>query len=487
MCDALQKESAVITPSGRTADTAQSTVFAGSLAIFIAQWGAVALLVWVPLQTPIAIALFQYANLPAEAARGVLLAKDVVTGVLILGLAAVYLRRIHLHWFDWLALGYVLILVFYAALPFALGSRLAPIAIIASAREFLVPVELYALGRLAIVGGANVGSIVRIFLVVAAAAAAFTVFMYLFVPVTFWSSTLNLVKFERVVQGIPSARTLWDIALLGQYGGSGGGFARAVGPFTHPVGTAHYFVVPLVLVTAAAMAARRGSAISMLPWAAAILLFIGAVVTPVSRGAWVAAAVGVIAAGLLYRRLLPAVASTAAVVLFIVLVPPFSYAVGSALSGTDSSVIGHTQAIQGGIGAAIGNPWGLGLGQADQFGSSLAGEEGASAAVGENLYLAMYVSVGPLGLLLFLGWVAGLVLSLIRSTRPLPERWMQTAMAATLIGLLVSGLSASPLLRFTTAASFWLLIGLLVPNDTMPRLGGMLSCLQARIYTRKHV
>jgi hypothetical protein len=487
----LHNESAPVTRSGQAAGVAGqklNAVVASPVAASAVQWGVVALLVWLPLQTPVAIALFQYANLSAEATRGVLLAKDLVTGLLILALAALFLRRVHLHWFDWLAVGYVIVLVAYAAIPLALGTRLAPIAIVASVREFLVPIELYALGRLAVAASVNISSVVRTCVIIAGAAAVFTLILYLFVPITFWSSTLDLVRFERVVQGIPSARTLWDIGLLGQYGiGDIGSFARASGPFTHPVGTANYFVVPLVLLATAAMAARRPSATVMLAWLAVILLILGAVLTPISRGAWLTAVIGVIAAGMLYRRILPAVASIAIVVLFIVLVPPFSYSVSSALGGTDSSLVGHTEAIQGGIKTAIDNPWGLGLGQADQFGEALAGQEGASAAVGENLYLALYVSVGPVGLVLFLGWVVGILLSLIQSLRPRAETWMQIAMAATLIGLLVTGVSASPLLRFTTAATFWLLIGLLVPNDPSTALRGRLRQLSERLHTRREV
>lgn len=452
----------------------------------LVQWAVVALLAWLPLQTPVAIYLFQYAHLSVDAARAILLVKDLIAALLVVTLAVLYLKRVHMHWFDWMAVGYLVALVAYALIPLALGTKLAPIAIAASAREFLVPVELYGLGRLACAAGVNVGAIVRAFLIIAGVAAATTLILHVFIPATLWSSTLNLVTFERLVQGIPTAHTLWDIGLLGQYGvGDSGSFARAVGPFTHPVGTAHYFVVPLVLAATAMMAARRVPASTMLAWLAVVVLFIAAVLTPISRGAWLAAVVGVIVAGLLYRRVLPAAVGIGIVVVFILLVPPFSYSVTSALRGTDSSVEGHSQAIEKGIKTAVDNPLGLGLGQADQFGASLA-QEGASAAIGENLYLTLYVSVGPLGLLAFVAWVVGVPLSLIRAGRSRAKPWMQIGMAVVMIGLLVSGLTASHLLRFTTGASFWLLAGLLVPNGRLPALGGSLRGLRERLYTRPH-
>lgn len=476
-----------MTPLGQSAQaTLRNDIGANAPAPPLVQWAVIALLVWLPLQTPLAIALFQYAHLSVDAARAILLVKDLIAALLIATLAVLYLKRVHMHWFDWMAVGYVVVLIAYAAIPLALGTKLTPIAIFASAREFLVPVELYGLGRFACAAGVNVGAIVRAFLIVAGVAAAATLILHVFIPSTFWSSTLNLVRFERVVQGIPTALTLWDIGLLGQYGvGGSGSFARAIGPFTHPVGTAHYFVVPLVLAATAVMAARRAPASTMLAWLAVVVLFVAAVLTPISRGAWLAAVVGVIVAGLLYRRVLPAAVGIGIVVVFILLVPPFSYSVSSALGGTDSSVGGHGQAIEKGIKTAVDNPWGLGLGQADQFGASLS-QEGASAAVGENLYLALYVSVGPIGLLAFVGWVVGVLLSLIRSVRSRAEPWMQIGMAVVMIGLLVSGLTASPLLRFTTGASFWLLVGLLVPNGPLPALGGSLRGLRERLYTRPH-
>jgi hypothetical protein len=169
---------------------------------------------------------------------------------------------------------------------------LAPAAVLASAREFLMPVELYVLGRLAVAAGVDLRVAVRAILVVAAIAAVLTVGLY-FVPPTFWSSTVDLVTFERVVQGIPNAVSLWDIGLLGQYGvGDGGTFARAIGPFTHPVGTADYFVLPLVIASCAAMRAwQLGSRTEARRYLLLVALFAAAVVTPISRGGWLSAIV----------------------------------------------------------------------------------------------------------------------------------------------------------------------------------------------------
>ena len=156
---------------------------------------------------------------------------------------------------------------------------------------------------------------------------------------------------------------------------------------------------------------------------------------------------------------------------FIVLVPPFSDSVTSSLSGTDSSIRGHQIAVEEGTGTAADNPFGMGLGQGDHFGEAFSTEGGAagqsaSAGVGENLYLAMFVSVGPLGLIFLVAWALGVGLALWPGHRPSRDTWARVAIGAILAGFLVSSVGASPLLRFTTSASFWLICGLLVPNVT---------------------
>ncbi len=208
---------------------------------------ALALLIaWLPLQTPLAIVVFQYGH--AEGlARAMLLAKDVFTAaadplllrpLLAEGSSSTGSTGRPSH--TWRC---------SASTRSSRGCsvRTSGVAsVVASVRELGVPVELYALGRLALAAGADIRLLVRWFLVVSALAAAFTVGVWALLPATFWASTLDLVGFVRVVQGIPNALTIWDISLVAHFGGGASTiYSRAVGPFTQPVGTAHYFVLPL--------------------------------------------------------------------------------------------------------------------------------------------------------------------------------------------------------------------------------------------------
>ncbi len=108
---------------------------------------ALALLIaWLPLQTPLALIVFQYGH--AETlARAMLLARDCLHRRSHRLLLARYWRRLRFYWFDWAALAYVALVGVYSTVPWLLGQRLVD-AVSASARELLVPVELYALGGL---------------------------------------------------------------------------------------------------------------------------------------------------------------------------------------------------------------------------------------------------------------------------------------------------------------------------------------------------
>jgi O-Antigen ligase len=463
------------------------------------------LLLWLPLQTPAAIFAYQYLHVSPNVDRAILLLKDAAVGLVIAYLFVSLVRRhglrgLRMLWFDWLALIYVGLLGAYSVIPVLAGSKLPILAVAASLREFLVPVELYALGRLAVLAGVSRDAIVKWFLAVALLAASATVLLYAFVPVQFWSSTLDLVSFERDIQGIGNAHTLWDISLLGQYGvGDSGTFPRAVGPFTHPVGTAFYFVVPLLLAVPLVFALWRQHERRKIAVALGVsLVLAAAVITPISRGSWIAAVVGVLIAGLAFRRVLAVGLALALVGVVLLATPPFSYSITSVLNRSDSSVVGHEDAVQKGVHVVLQNPAGLGVGQSDYFGSTLSGggstagalssgdAGSASAGVGENMYLSVLVAIGPIGLVALAGWMIGLALHLLPRRRADVD-WIDVGLLAALAGSAISALTASALMRFTTSASFWLLVGLAVARtagETRPSVAAILRSSVATIARR---
>jgi O-antigen ligase len=190
------------------------------------------------------------------------------------------------------------------------------------------------------------------------------------------------------------------------------------------------------------------------------LLFAGAVIVPISRGSWLAVGLAIVICSLLYRRRAIIVIGVVMAVALLVTVPSLRLSVVSVLNGTDASSKDHASALDKGINTVLQNPLGLGVGESDQFGQVLATGDSAGAGVGENMYITLIVSVGPLGFLLFMAWMIG-VLKRLLSVRPgAPPAWMIIGAGAALVGYLVSALLASPLMRFTTSASVWLIIGL---------------------------
>jgi len=439
-------------------------------------WALILLLVWLPLQTPIAIAVFQYGH-SEGLARAVLLLKDASVALLVLLSLAATWRSLKLRWFDKVAIAYVVVVVIYSTMPWLLGSNQTITAVASSARQFALPVEAYALGRLAFLTGADVKFIFKAFVAASAVVALIGITEYFFLPVTFWSSTLDLVTFERVVQDIPGAKNLWDIALLGEYGAGVGAYPRSIATFTHPVGAGLYFLLPLGLsVSAWYSGEARGRRLMTAGLVGLTLLFGLATLVTISRGAWLAAAAIVLMCGYAFHRIRLALLCLAIAGIFIAGVPPFNDSITSALNRNDSSVIGHMEAIGRDVEAGIAHVFGLGLGSADRVvmqgaappkpppGSVVQPTTGSndaeSVGLGENLYLSVLISTGPLGALTFVAWCLGVIVALLRGARKSPYRWLLIGAAAALIGALASALTSSALMRFTTAASVWLLLGL---------------------------
>ena len=101
------------------------------------------------------------------------------------------------------------------------------------------------------------------------------------------------------------------------------------------------------------------------------------------------------------------------------------------------------------------------MGQGDQYGVVFSGGNEA-AGVGEDMYLTTYTSVGPVGALAFIVWMGAVLLELFRRKRTTLPAWVAVGVGTGLLAEAIAGLSASTLMRFTTAASIWLLVGLVI-------------------------
>jgi hypothetical protein len=425
----------------------------------VVTWILIAFLAWIPLQTPVALLAWQYLHVSVQVAQGILLTKDLWAAVLFLILLARHWRDVRFRWFDWLAVVYGGLVLVYSVVPPALGSHLPALSVIASARELLVPVELYGLGRLAQYSGVSTIGVVKGFLVIAGAAALFTVGAFFLLPNTFWNSTYNLVLFIHDVQGVTTATDLWWASLLNMYIGFGPAF-RAVGPFTHPVGTGVYFAMPLTLALCAVWTGDPRRRLALGIAAFALVLFAMAVITPISRGTWAGFLGAVLVCGVLLRKYRLAFLTFVIFTVFVALVPPFSYAIRTFGNGSDTSTIAHAAAVDYGLKVIAAAPAGSGVGNADQFGAIFAG--GGAAGVGENMYLAVYASIGPVGFFAFVIFLGALLWELLVRRRPTIPLWISVGVGAGLLAEAAAGMTASTLMRFTNAASICLLVGLVI-------------------------
>jgi hypothetical protein len=410
-------------------------------------WVIAAFVLWLPLQTLLALVLFQYGGLDAGPARALLLVKDAAAVAIIVALLPRAWSRFRWTAPDGLAAGYAAVIAVYAIVPRLLGDPAPMSAVLASLRELMLPVELYAMGRLAATAGVDAGRIARILIAAGVAAAAFALLVVAVTPPTFWASTLNMVRFVQEVQGFPAEGTLDSLSIVASYG-QDASFVRAIGPFTHPVGAASYFAVALALALAAGVHAVGRTRLLLI--GAAVVLALATLAT-ISRGAWIAAGIVALVIATSRGRLRLALGVLFVFGAVVLLVPPFSHAVWSVSEGTDSSAQGHARTTMEGIALLLRHPLGLGVGHWDYLGAAY----GSAAAPSENLYIAMAVAGGPVALGLFVAWIATLIARLRRA-----PSWVALGVTAALVGFALTAVINSPLLRFTTAASFWLLVGL---------------------------
>ncbi len=434
----------------------------------------VAFLAWMPLQTPTALVVYQYLHFsdnPIPLAQAVLLFKDFWAAALIAVLFVRHFREIRFLWFDWCALAFGVLVAVYSVVPAALGSHLPAFAVIASARELLVPVELYGLGRLAGYAGVSAMTVIKAFLVIAAGAAVFSVGTFMLWPQTVWITSYNIVQFIHDVQGIGTATDLWNTSIVSIYAGHGS-ILRAIGPFVHPVGTGVYFAMPLTLAMCAAWLSNVHQKVSLALVLAGLVLFALAVVTPISRGTWIGFLGSVVICGVVLRKFRLAALTVVLFAVFIAYVPPFSFSVETAIAGTDSSTIAHNAAIDHGVQVITSDPLGGKVGGNDQYGAQIASAAGVNTeGVGENMYLTTYASVGPFGLLAFVIWLGAVTLDLLRRKRPSVPAWISVGVGTGLLAEAAAGMTASTLMRFTTAASMALVVGLIVAQSTAGNRG----------------
>lgn len=144
-----------------------------------------------------------------------------------------------------------------------------------------------------------------------------------------------------------------------------------------------------------------------------------------------------------------------------VLVPGFPYYVLHTLSGQEASTAGHLSDWSNGALAFIQQPWGFGLGTADQT----ATRAGLAHITGDNLYLTYAVQMGLVGvtlLVLALGSITGHALNLFRRGENDTQKRMGVTIWLATIGLMINGMTAVVFSSITLGWLFFWLAGAVV-------------------------
>jgi hypothetical protein len=135
-----------------------------------------------------------------------------------------------------------------------------------------------------------------------------------------------------------------------------------------------------------------------------------------------------------------------------VLVPGFPSFLWQTLSFQESSSAGHASDWANGIAAFAQNPWGSGLGTADQT----AARSGLPHITGDNLYLKYAVELGVAGLVLLVSILASIgssAMRLYRNGLTIAEQRMGITLWLATVGIAINGITA---VVFNSIALGWL-------------------------------
>jgi hypothetical protein len=394
--------------------------------------------------------------------KEVLLAAAIAVGL-------VTTRRLPLGtWPDRLALAYALVVLLYAVLPQGwLDGDASARAVLYALRHDLLPVAGYALGRLLVLAARDT-RLLRIALIGTAVGLAVVGIVEVYaVPLQWWRDS-----------GVPG----WFDEQLGlDYTGLSGlpenfvyntgderPLRRLVSTLLSPLATSYVLVVALLY-----LASRRR--LSAWGWLAAGVLLAALVLTH-SRSSILALAGGLVVLALAQRRLQPALAAAAVVVIGVVTLSVYEDfapkehftaeelriqreggaadpgASGDPFSAGESSLESHWTNLREGIETVAEHPQGFGLGNA----GVTASRTGTPILAGESTYTELGVETGLLGLALFVAWN----LALLR------ELWTRSAwLAAALAAVLALGLQTDVIGVHWLAVVLWGLCGAAVGRE----------------------
>jgi hypothetical protein len=360
--------------------------------------------------------------------------------VLLAGLAAAVLvlkARPGLVWADRAAAVFTALVVLYWVLPQSwLGGGATERGELLALRHHLLPVAAYALGRLLPPAMAGWRRLVVALLAVGATVAAWGLIDVVGVPLDVWRDS-GVPGWFRDQLGLRSECLELPENWIFNTGDETNPVRRMTSTFLSPLATSYALVVVLLLLAAR----RRWDRVAGLIGAVAL----AGLLWTHTRAAFVALALGLVVLAVVHRRLWPVIAAAAWIAIAIGFVKAFptigpstSYTEqelvclrdtaaekgstsGDALTADDASLRSHWRSLRLGVETVIRHPQGFGLGNA----GVAASRTGVEIRAGESTYTELGVEAGLAGALAFVGWLAALLLALLRRTA-----WLTAAVVA---------------------------------------------------------
>jgi len=398
--------------------------------------------------------------------------KEVLLGIALARVGLDALRRRELPFrilpVDVLAFAFAVLVCLYAVMPQGwLDGAADRSAIGLALKHDLIPVGAYFLGRSLIVRREELVPFVWTLLGVAGAVAIVGLLDDFFVPISWWRDSAVVDYFHKQLGydyhgtgGLPENfiyNTGSDVHFL----------RRLVSVFLGPLASAYLFVAALLV--AAALRRRPRVLVPLCALIAVALLF------TFSRSSLLALAAGFVVIAYLLRHWWPVAAAVATLAVSVAWVHVFPHvapdgkwtkqdlvlqhniakqhpgATGNAGSINEPSIHSHWVSLREGVRTVAHHPQGHGLGNAGQTAS----RTGTEIKAGESNYTEIGAETGVLGALVWIAWVGGVFVALLR------RRWavgVTAAFGAALVLAVQTDVIGDPWLGYC----LWMLAGLAI-------------------------
>jgi hypothetical protein len=380
---------------------------------------------------------------------------------------------------DALALAFAAVVVVYALVPqSALDGAAGGEARLLALRHDLIPVGAFLLGRALPLGGDDLRRLAWAIIAAAAAVAAIGLIEVYAVPIDWWRDSSVPAYFRdqlgydyRGTGGLPEN-------FIYNTGSEDHFLRRLVSVFLSPLGTGFMLVVALLVAAAGGPLARRRRLVAAL----AAVIAAGLLFT-FSRSSLLALAGALCVLALARRRLWPVGAAAATIAVAVAFAHVFPSIAprgdwtqadliqqraqaareggveGGPLSTEEPSVESHLTSLREGLELVVRHPQGHGLGNA----GTIAARTDQRPVAGESTYTELGADVGLAGMLLFVVWNLGLLITLTRRALSDPRHaWAVAAVAASLAAVLALAVQTDTLGVPWLAICVWWLSGAFV-------------------------